>query len=113
VDEYGAENSLTLEITKCIKDESVQCLEKNNVQFIINDKCAIFPDKYKWVSESGIKIVFSGNCLDIYETNPKEFNKPSVPLRFIIGVLISLMALCWIIKNIVIPKITSTRLMML
>jgi hypothetical protein len=88
-DKWGSQiNSESIDT--CIKNKDLSCLEQNSVQFILKDKCTLFPDKYEWIKD---KPRFETSCLDVYKINSQESKSESVPLRFIIGIIISLMTL--------------------
>ncbi|HRZ85584.1 MAG TPA: hypothetical protein P5277_02280 [Candidatus Paceibacterota bacterium] len=97
-DRWGNDNSLTKPITDCINKKEVSCLENAGVSFIIKDKCAYYLDGYEWIDlSSRAEPVLNTDCLDIYKLNNKPIVKPSVPLRFILGILISLLTLIGIL----------------
>ena len=89
-DKYGAEDEISLQISSCINQKSVQCFEKANVQYILKDKCAIYPDKYEFLNQTPL---YQSDCIDVYKLNNENKIEYSMPLRFIIGVLISIITL--------------------
>ena len=97
-DKYGAGDELMNSISICLSEKSLSCLEKNNIQYILKDKCAYFPDSYEWITNSGINssasLVYPTDCIDVYKINPKtSIQETKTPLRFILGVLISLITI--------------------
>lgn len=95
-DEWGTQTKLGKNISICIENQSIGCLENNNVQFIIKDRCSYYPDNYSWIS---IKAkAYENKCLTIYKINNKEeISRQKIPIRFIIGVIVSLITLIIII----------------
>lgn len=92
-DTWGAESSLTLPISQCLKQNNLSCLEQNHVQFIIHDKCSFYQDNF--IKNSSLSLApkaFSNPCLDVYELSTQPFNQP-IPLRFTIGIIMSILTL--------------------
>lgn len=89
---WGGKNDLQQNITYCLTEQSVGCLENQSVQYIMKDKCAFYPTIYPWINET---LVYEDNCIQIYKINNKSVIDRSihVPLRFIIGSSISLITL--------------------
>lgn len=88
-DEYGGKDILGQNISDCLLNNSAECLEFLNVQYIIKDKCTTFPNNYSWLNNA----VFENSCISLYKLNAGEKTATKTPMRFYIGVLISLVAL--------------------
>ena len=98
--QWGGTNELQQNLTLCLNNQSISCLENRGVQYILNDRCASFPTHYSWINLSS---VHSDSCIDIYQLNNKIRVDRTIhpPLRFIIGSLISLITLIGIIIYLV------------
>ena len=91
-DKYGPVSKIQDSVTKCLLNKSIECLENNSVQYVLKDKCAYFPHNYSWINES---IVHEDSCITIHEINNKNLIDRTIrpPLRFVVGCLISIIAL--------------------
>lgn len=90
-DQYGAGDELMKSASICLNEKSISCLENNNVQYVLKDKCAMFPDKYGWINNT---LAYSTECIDIYEIdNINNIQETKIPIGFILGSLISLITL--------------------
>jgi hypothetical protein len=89
-DRYGAGDKIMNFVSDCLSKESVLCLENISAQYVLLDKCAYFPDKYEWITKNNTPVYLT-ECLDVYKiNNTGEADYSSVPLRFIFGVIVSL-----------------------
>jgi hypothetical protein len=96
-DQYGGNSGLKLKISNC-KDNK-QCLKDLGVQYIIKDNCAIFPDKYEWLTNEEYK----NDCIQLYNIDGTK-QKQEIPVRFIISTLISLLTFIYVVKKILSKK---------
>jgi hypothetical protein len=88
-DEYGGIDSLRQNIRLCLDNKNITCLENNNIQYIIKDKCAFFPENYSFLYNP----VFEDSCISLYKLNTETKITNKIPLRFYIGTIISLITL--------------------
>ncbi|MDP2925336.1 MAG: hypothetical protein Q8N99_03115 [Nanoarchaeota archaeon] len=86
-DTYSLENPLSEKISVCIAKKDLVCLKQNSVEYILIDKCAYY-EKQDWINTSK---VYSNDCIEIYKIDGISSVKYSIPLRFILSFLISLM----------------------
>jgi hypothetical protein len=96
-DQYGGNSGIKLEISNC-KDNQ-QCLKDLGVQYIIKDNCAQYPDKYEWLKNPE----YENNCIQLYNIEGTK-QKESIPLRFIISTLISLLTFIYVVKQLLHKK---------
>lgn len=89
-DEFSGQTLIQSKISSCISQKSIQCLQNNNIKYIIKDKCAVYPDNYSWINTNNI---FSNSCLDVYELNPSSSVKQTISIIPIIAIQISLLAI--------------------
>lgn len=87
-DTYGSSDTKIKSINICLNQKSLQCLENLNIQFILKDKCAFFPENYSWIDGIAEK-TFTSKCIDVYEIKDYKKLSSTIPLRFIIGIIIS------------------------
>jgi len=99
-DEYGSETSLTINISKCLSNKNIVCLEKAGVEYIIKDKCVNFVENYSWLSLP----VYENTCLSLYKLNNSVVEKENVPLKFVIGVMISIITLLVLIVLLIVYR---------
>jgi len=105
IDEYGGANLEQIEIIKCLSNKSIPCLENNSIEYIIKDKCTLTSLDYSWVNETNTETIYSGECINIYKTNPssQRMKTKGIPIRFILGSIISLITLIilitYLLKN--------------
>ncbi len=93
-DEYGGNSGFRLEISNCLNEEDVVCLKEKGVEYVMQDKCAYYPDDYSWLKSE--ENVFESECVDVYYIGGKiEDNK--IPLRFLVSVFISALTLVYIV----------------
>ena len=85
-DEYGAENELSSSISFCLEIENLECLKEMGVSTIIKDVCTGYPENYTWINSTE---TFNEGCLHVYEYSSAEISSPSIPGRFILGLMIS------------------------
>jgi hypothetical protein len=84
---WGTGNELRKNITNCLNQQSVDCLETQGVQFVLRDKCAFYWTGYEWLNNT----VHDDSCISIYELNNKHVDRSTkIPLRFVLGSAISL-----------------------
>ncbi len=96
---WGAETEFTNNITNCLNNQSITCLEENNVQFVLFDKCAYYITEYEWIKNS---LVHEDNCIKIYELyNKEEVSETVIPFRFYMGACISAITLFGILTFII------------
>lgn len=92
-DRWGSANEITSKISGCLSEKSISCLEQSNVQYILKDKCAYYPENYNFIT-SNLTPVYQTDCIDVYSVkNNSQIKNSPIPLRFIIGNLISLITL--------------------
>jgi hypothetical protein len=95
-DEWGGENELQQKIDLCLVNESLSCLEKTQVQYVLKDSCATFPDIYPWLNTTR---VHTTPCVTLYKLHPLvpiKFDN-HVPIRVIVSYAISLISIFGII----------------
>lgn len=92
---WSAGNNIQSGIGKCIKNQSISCLENFGVQYVLKDECAYYPNNYSWVNATK---VHENGCLQVYALQNKVSVNRSIkfPARFIIGALISFAALLFV-----------------
>ncbi|MBD3355142.1 hypothetical protein GF361_04105 [Candidatus Woesearchaeota archaeon] len=90
---WGSMSNLKHNINFCLDHRSINCLEKQDVLYILKDRCAFYSDRYKWIS---ISKFYENNCLTIYRIHNKTdiTKRFKFQLRFVIGSVISI--LTWI-----------------
>jgi len=92
-DRWGTADEITAKISNCISEKSISCLEQSNVQYILYDKCAYYPESYSFITSSSTP-VYQNDCINLYKISNLSKVKPfPVPPRFIIGISISLITL--------------------
>jgi hypothetical protein len=96
-DEYGGNSGVRLKISNCLKSEDKSCLREIGVEYIMHDVCSYYPDSYEWLSD--FESVFSDGCVSVYYIGG-VVDEGKIPLRFIIGVLISLISLVFVILRL-------------
>ncbi len=99
-DIWGSVDSFQNTIGACIQNRSVSCLERSGVRYVLKDRCAYFPDRYDWLNRT---VIHDNGCLTIIKLEPLILNGPQeqkLPVRFVIGSLISLGALLLIINQL-------------
>ncbi|MEI6058683.1 MAG: hypothetical protein WCP89_02830 [archaeon] len=89
IDKYGGSDVLRDGITSCLENKSVSCLENAGVQIVLLDKCAFYPESYSFLSNKA----YSNSCFDVYKIDNKKSAEFSVPERFWIGLLASIISL--------------------
>ncbi len=95
-DKWGFEDGVNSAITKCVMEKSAKCLEDNNIQFVLKDKCALYSDEYSFIS---LEPVFKSECIDIYKISDNaSISEKKIPIRFTIGCLITLFTLIILIS---------------
>ena len=93
-DKYGTETPLIRAIRICLEIKDVKCLEENGVQYVLNDKCAVFSNKYEFINNTNSILVKQTSCIDVYKiSNKKDASYEKLPLRFLSGILITLISL--------------------
>ncbi len=104
-DEYGSPDLLQRNIKQCLSENDKSCLQNLGIEYIIKDKCAFYPQTYTFLSPP----VYENNCLSLYKLNNKQVQiNYNPPLRFILGVMISIVTL--IVLIYVLFKIKKTNL---
>lgn len=89
-DTYSSQTLETSRITKCLSENSIKCLENNSIQFIIKDKCSLY---YEPSITQNLSNIYNNSCLELYELHPTLSQKSAIPIRFIIGSIISILTL--------------------
>ena len=92
LDVYGGGDVLRNSISSCLDNQSVSCLEGVGVQVVLMDKCALYPGNYSFLSLNKTKF-YSNSCIDVYNIDNKKSAEFDVPLRFLIGLVISILTL--------------------
>lgn len=88
-DTYGGNTGRRLEVSKCLNNESIDCLENLGVEYVIYDNCALYQNKYEWLRQGPKE--FQGECTELYNIQGfKERTK--IPFRFIVTFIISLIS---------------------
>jgi hypothetical protein len=88
-DDYGGKTDIQEKIGRCIETKDIGCLEDESVEYIILDRCAYYPP-HDWLDGS----ILETSCISLYRLDPvSDAPKQRIPLRFIIGSAISLIAL--------------------
>jgi len=100
-DAYGAETIENHKITHCLSNKSISCLEQNSVQFLLLDKCSLYQEENTWITKNNQSLAYSSACIDVYQLNPTPQKQKSVPIRFIVGSIISILTLGFIIFFII------------
>lgn len=95
-DEYGGNNGFRLKISDCLNNENKDCLKENGIEYVMHDKCAYYPDNYSWLDNFGK--AFSSECADVYYIGGVG-EKEKMPIRFILGLIISILTLIYIIRR--------------
>ncbi len=103
-DAYGAETIENHKITQCLLEKSIQCLEQNSVQFLLLDKCSLYQEENTWITKNNSSLAYSSSCIDVYQLNPAPQESKSIPLRFILGSIISILTLLIVIFLIIKKK---------
>jgi hypothetical protein len=96
-DAYGAETIENHKITKCLSEKSISCLEENSVQFLLLDKCSLYQEENTWITKNNSSKAYSSPCIDVYQLSSTPQKANSIPLRFILGSIISILTLILII----------------
>jgi hypothetical protein len=104
---WSAADPLKDNITECIENKSISCLETLGVQFIIKDRCAFFPDNYSWINET--YAVHHDSCSTIYKIKNKFQVSRQIPMRFVFGAAVSLISLLAIIIFILIKQLSPKK----
>jgi hypothetical protein len=91
-DQYGGNNGFRADVSRCLEAADEGCLKEIGVEYVLHDKCAFYPDEYVWL---GDKKEFESGCIDVYYIGGKSVGK-KIPLRFLVGVLISLLTLAYV-----------------
>lgn len=87
---WGISSSEKIEISKCLREENISCLQKAGIGYVYMDKCALYPNVYTWINDSP---VYSNECFDVYSiSNMKTANvEKAIPTRFFIGFSITVL----------------------
>ena len=96
-DEYGGNSGIRLEISNCLNDK--ECLKDLGIQYIIKDNCALYPDKYEWLTNPE----YENNCIELYKIEGTK-QKQSIPLRFTFSIIISLLTFIYVVKQLLNKK---------
>lgn len=70
-DKFGYATRKQSAIKSCLEQENKSCLEEANVQYIIHDICALYPDSYEWIAAN---IEYKKGCIILYKID----NKPVI-----------------------------------
>jgi len=93
VDKYSSSSELISQISSCLREDNIKCLENSWVEYVLKDKCAYFPDDYSWINSSASVAVYKTSCVDVYKLNNKvNAIKPEVPYRFTFGLVVSILS---------------------
>ena len=93
VDKYSSSSELISQISSCLREDNIKCLENSGVEYVLKDKCAYFPDDYSWINSSASVAVYKTSCVDVYKLNNKvNAIKPEVPYRFTFGLVVSILS---------------------
>lgn len=94
-DSWGAEDQIRQDVRECLEDENPACLNYYGIQYVLKDKCAHYPDNYSWLTpvQSVVPMVYENECFEVYDLGEWEQEEENVPLRFVIGSLVSLITL--------------------
>jgi hypothetical protein len=95
-DAWGKKEIFKQNISDCLDNNNTSCLSSYEIEYIIHDKCAMFPIDYSWLDNNESTLVLENNCISLYKLNIDDNikkNQDTIPLRFIIGSLISLITL--------------------
>ena len=93
-DEYGGNSGFRAEVSNCLNNNDKKCLKEIGVEYVMHDKCAFYPDNYSWLND--FENAFSNECLNVYYVGGVS-EKAQIPARFILGLIISILALIYII----------------
>ncbi len=92
-DAWGTTTAFQKNITICLANQSITCLENQAVEYILYDHCAHYP-AYK----INATIVHEDSCITIYHLPAQQVTTTHpVPVGFIIGMIISILALVIVI----------------
>ncbi|MFA5724205.1 MAG: hypothetical protein WC979_08165 [Candidatus Pacearchaeota archaeon] len=92
-DKWGTADEITAQVSNCLYEKSISCLEQSNVEYILHDKCAYYPENYNFITSS-LTPVYQNDCINLYKiSNFSQIEPSRIPLRFIIGISISLITL--------------------
>jgi hypothetical protein len=94
---WGSTNDFQKNITGCLTNQSIDCLASQNVEYILKDRCAFYPETYAWINTT---IVHEDACITIYHLNSTTItasHQPQPSLRLFIGIIISILGIIAVI----------------
>jgi hypothetical protein len=92
---WGSTNDFQKNITNCLANQSIDCLASQNVEYILKDRCAFYPETYAWIN---ISPVHEDACITIYHLNSGTITASHQPsLRLFIGTIISILGIIAVI----------------
>ena len=62
-DIFGSPGSIRPEIKSCLDMKNLSCLKSLDIQYIIHDSCAFYPDDYSWINST---LLHKDGCLAVY-----------------------------------------------
>jgi hypothetical protein len=101
--QWGRKTEFKNNISNCLAQKNTSCLKSQNVQYILKDRCALYPYNYDWLNQTP---VYNDSCIEIHELTPsKQIDRSiHVPIRFIIGSVISIITLIGMIIYLILNR---------
>jgi hypothetical protein len=91
----GSTNDFQKNITGCLANQSIDCLASQNVEYILKDSCAFYPETYAWINTTP---VHEDACITIYHLNSRTITASHQPLlRLFAGLIISILGIIAVI----------------